>query len=157
MENTKDVEVHRLPKNVINIECTSAVLPSGTYFIGDNGYLASENGKAWDAWVSIADEMSDGFSKPISGACYNEYYVVGSNTAYGDGTYSDNHGNKYSVDSGMIGATPIGLLEEMGVSLEKFKNLGHFYKFKNTVTLTYLKGTISFKSEDLEILIPTGS
>lgn len=80
-------------------------LPAGTYFIGDPCYCFSHHA---DAWRYILDQTNC-FSTPI--CSFNNHILLAFSTEYGDGTYFDQNGNKYYVDAGLIGATPIELIE----------------------------------------------
>ena len=68
----------------------------GWYMIGDPCYVVPS-----DDWVPLL-EKSDYFRKPV-GTTPDGKYVVAFGTEYGDGIYSDNEGNAYSVDAGIIG------------------------------------------------------
>jgi hypothetical protein len=72
------------------------VMKAGTYYIGDLCYVFN-----MDDWNDVCNITMDGregeFELP-DGRMFALY-----NTAYGDGEYNDQFGNKYSVDSGTIG------------------------------------------------------
>ena len=76
-------------------------LPKGKYYIGDPSYVFR---KSWDEVLKKTDYFSDSetvvFGKRI----------VGGSTAYGDGSYKDNYGRSYAVDSGTIAILPVSLL-----------------------------------------------
>jgi len=84
-------------------------MPAGKYLVGDPCYFFSD--KDHEEWIQflrtnqyIGDE-DDG---------EGEGYLVGTDkkvcifsTKYGDGSYSDEFGNLYDVDAGMIGVIPL--------------------------------------------------
>jgi hypothetical protein len=69
-----------------------ATFPAGRYVIGDLCYRDQDD---WDQMIDSIDgkvhKLSDG----------RQYVIM--NTAYGDGSYLDQYGNEYWVDSGTIG------------------------------------------------------
>lgn len=77
-------------------------LPSGKYFIGDISYIF--NNRSWDEIVAVNNFNSAPFE-------VNASLVWAAHTANGDGEYEDQNGNKYPVDSGVLGAVPIDLVE----------------------------------------------
>lgn len=83
------------------------------FYIGDICYALNDDlyHKVWGA----ADYKDGKYADPKTGA---EFAVAG--TAYGDGEYQDNHGNRYPVDAGVIGLVPLELVEEEG-----YADLGH--------------------------------
>jgi hypothetical protein len=74
-------------------------VPAGKHYLGDPCYSFDKS------WSQVLDD-SEFFEKP-----YKKYGLtaVGFGTAYGDGEYSDQFGNKYPVDAGMIGLVQVGL------------------------------------------------
>lgn len=79
-------------------------LPAGTYYIGDPCYVF--NREQWDT----LGEQTGWFEETPVAAIY-EYRMVAFGTAYGDGTYQDNFGHEYPVDSGLIGIVPIEVVD----------------------------------------------
>ena len=74
-------------------------MKAGTYYIGDLCYVFSRDD--WDEVCALTlDGMKclEGEFELSDGRKFAMY-----NTAYGDGEYNDQFGNKYSVDSGTIG------------------------------------------------------
>jgi hypothetical protein len=81
-------------------ETTSMPTSTARYYVGDLCYVMHPE------WNEVCDlvtfdnensayELSDG----------RQFFML--NTAYGDGTYNDNFGRPYSVDSGTIGAIKV--------------------------------------------------
>ncbi len=74
------------------------MLPAGRYYVGDLCYVVE--GDDWDRLLDITN-FGDGEFK-IDGVRFAIY-----GTMYGDGTYIDEQGRDYDVDSGTIGCIPI--------------------------------------------------
>jgi hypothetical protein len=72
---------------------TPIELPAGTYQIGDLCYLQDEY-----LWEQILETQEGKLGKLGDGRLF--VYMP---TAYGDGVYTDNHGEDWYVDSGTIG------------------------------------------------------
>ncbi len=78
-------------------------MPAGTYWIGDLCYVL-ESDEEWDEVLDLTiveDEpwaCGEGEFTLKDGRRFAMY-----NTKYGDGTYKDQHGFQYGVDSGSIG------------------------------------------------------
>jgi hypothetical protein len=79
------------------------IIPAGTYFIGDPGQVISEN----DWW----DFLEQWIDASIATFDFRGRRCFTARTAYGDGIYQDQNGNQYMVDAGVIGATPVELIE----------------------------------------------
>jgi len=73
-------------------------------------------------------------------------------TAYGDGSYSDEQGNEYSVDAGLIGITPLEVVEK---GEDDYKHLGLIIHMQGESTLESVDGviTITFKDDKHETII----
>jgi len=80
-------------------------MPAGTYMVGDPCY--SVPNARWMEWLESADYKNN----YILMAELDGQMVLGFSTAYGDGEYCDQEGNKYPVDAGMIGLVPVDLIE----------------------------------------------
>lgn len=76
---------------------------AGTYFLGDPCYAVPD-----ELWMHLLDSCD--FFQASSVGTVSGYQVLAFGTAYGDGQYRDNKGNSYPVDAGMIGLTPVGLI-----------------------------------------------
>lgn len=79
-------------------------LPPGKYFIGDPCYVFDN--PSWDLLQEL-DGFLDGEIVTLQ-----DRQLWAHSTAHGDGTYPDQNGSEYSVDSGMLGAVPIELIED---------------------------------------------
>jgi hypothetical protein len=89
-------------------------LPPGKYYIGDPCYVFND-----DTWQRLLD------GAPFEGAIveFDGRQLWGQSTAHGDGVYLDQDGNEFGVDSGVLAAIPIELVdnpagEEEGVIID---------------------------------------
>lgn len=76
-------------------------LPPGRYWIGDPCY--SVNLGEWSTVIGASRSPNDRWIVAKS----DELRFVAVWTIFGDGIYLDNEGNRYGVDSGMIGVVPV--------------------------------------------------
>ena len=106
--------------NTPNIETT---VPAGTYFLGDPCYAVQD--EKWMPWLEDCGYLES--PDLLDGEALKGQRVVAVSTAYGDGTYYDGRGNRYSVDAGIIGLTPlngfkprydVNRLKELGAIIE---------------------------------------
>lgn len=99
------------------------MFPAGTYYIGDFCYILKE--KDYDDIVCSFEYDEQPYK-------YRKFLFCFNNTAYGDGLYGDQYGNKYSVDSGTIGliniATKVMLKEANKLVKDKLANVVTFDK-----------------------------
>ena len=82
-------------------------VPAGKYWLGDPCYAVPS-----ELWMDLLNSCKV-FELPIGKVTKDgqEYEVLAFGTAYGDGCYSDQHGNSFPVDAGLIGLTPVELAE----------------------------------------------
>lgn len=91
-------------------ESPRAILPAGTYVVGDPCYAISD--ESWIPWLEAAGMYEyhargvdlDLFVAPI---ITDGPEVAAVSTVYGDGVYYDQRGRAYGVDAGLIGAVPL--------------------------------------------------
>lgn len=92
-----------------NAPVGSAVVPAGTYVVGDPCYSIANDG--WMDWLEAAD-----FRNPDKGhvlqATIRGKVAVGVKTFAGDGCFTGTDGNEYGVDAGMIGLVPIEVADK---------------------------------------------
>ena len=102
-------------------------MPAGKYYVGDLCYIFDV--KDWETicdTIIVGNKVTEGeFETIINGksvrfACYN--------TVYGDGTYKDEDGNKYSVDSGTIGCIRVDDIPNYYHHDDIFGNIVTFYE-----------------------------
>ena len=110
-------------------------LPAGQYYIGDPCYVIGT--KEHRDWIAILDKTNyfDGNVYELDGR-----KVWAHGTAHGDGCYTDNLGNAYGVDAGLIGAIPVELVDDV----EEAKRLGQIHDFEDDFACTYKNGTLNF-------------
>lgn len=111
------------------------LLRAGTYFIGDPCYCIEDHNK-WMALLEACDYYQGG-----NVFVYNGMTLFGSGTMYGDGEYSDQEGNSYSVDAGLIGATPVQMVDEK-YDTKMMNRLGRFVTFEEPVSCYEVDGVI---------------
>lgn len=101
----------------------SFVVPAGKYYLCDPCYVISNA----DDWVGFLESCSPEDSAGLSGhyeALLDGTKVLAFATAHGDGNYYDQHGNSFSVDSGLLGLIPCnyspgyGDIERVGTQIE---------------------------------------
>lgn len=120
------------------------MMPAGRYYVGDPCYVL---GDEYDVFLDAlwkAEEAKGTGPRPGAG----QFEWAGAqlavfSTAYGDGYYFDREGRGYSVDAGIIGAIPAGLVEP-GKG-----DGGHFIEFKSPFEVSWRDGTLIFG--DVEI------
>jgi hypothetical protein len=89
-----------LAGQVIDQGAKETTVPPGKYVLGDPCYTFPSG-----HWMALLDSCSFFNDSPVGKAAGLE--VVAFDTAYGDGCYSDNEGNQYPVDAGLIGLVPV--------------------------------------------------
>lgn len=77
-------------------------LPPGHYYVGDLCYLFED-----DEWDSLLTATGDLCSSPKGQYEWKGKKFFSTHTKYGDGEYSDQFGNTYGVDAGLIGCFPV--------------------------------------------------
>lgn len=90
----------------------SFVVPAGKYYLCDPCYIVSDA----DTWVKFLEscyaEDSEGFSGHYE-SLLDGTKVLAFATP-GDGSYYDQHGDSFSVDSGLLGLIPCSYSPEYG-------------------------------------------
>lgn len=107
----------------------------GKYWIGDLCYVMD------DKWDEVCDAMIDGHDVKEGGFVLKdgtEFAMF--NTAWGDGTYLDNSGHEYPVDSGGIGIIKFDDVTAANVHVE----LGRIVEFKSPFIAENVDGIIYF-------------
>ena len=127
---------------------SSGTLPAGIYYVGDLCYVVDDG--EWKKYCSRSFPFDDynevvGIFQASSGASYAQF-----GTMYGDGTYLDNYGNKYPVDSGSIGCVPISEIWTALDNPETIK-LGNIVTFTEPLKVSYNSetGVISIGNIDI--------
>jgi hypothetical protein len=119
-----------------NTEYT-AQFPAGEYYIGDLCYVMhAEWSEVCDITFAAPNDMVEG---DLSLADGRRFFIA--STAYGDGTYNDNKGNYYPVDSGSIGI--IAVKDIAPADLENIES-GAVHTFDNEFDIYALAGIFEF-------------
>lgn len=87
-----------------------AVLPPGTYWVGDPCYSIPSD--RWAEWLEAAYAANHRHGTEVLLADLDGHAIVGVQTQHGDGSYTDRQGRTYEVDAGLIGLVPIVIGEE---------------------------------------------
>jgi hypothetical protein len=106
-------------------------LPPGKYYIGDPLYVLDES------WATIT-ELTEHFEnkEPLE---FQGYTLWGHSTAFGEGTYTDQNSSEYSVESGVLAAIPIDLIEVPDGESE-----GTIIECNNGLKIEHVNGTFWF-------------
>lgn len=119
---------------------SETVLPAGLYWVGDPCY-AFDDQAVWMALLESAGIEANPTPRIMEADAKGRSFVA-SGTAYGDGTYFDEHGNEYGVDAGLIGVTPVVAGQQTPAGMREVRFDGPF-------SVEYSDGTI--KVGDIEI------
>ena len=124
---------------------------SHKYFIGDLCYVLS------DEWGDVCDltldPLNDEDDREFQFDDGREFLMM--STAYGDGTYIDQFGNQYPVDSGTIGAVKVEYLHPdiLAEALERGLGAVHEFGYElHELDCENDNGTLYFE----RVSIPTG-
>ena len=105
---------------------------AGKYYIGDLCYVIPDN-----EWSKVCDLIFPS-EKPVYGFHpWKTGKLWDHGTAYGDGSYTDQEGHEYGVDSGGIGCIPIEYCDE---SVKRMNTLGRIVEFDKPFTCDYENG-----------------
>ena len=123
------------------------ILPAGTYYVGDPCYAVPDE---W--WQDVLEEtgylglyatlesMKENrysYDGDLFGMWeYKGYTIAGASTKHGDGTYKDQNGNCYGVDSGTIGVVPVAMIRADDLLWIKAKPDGQIVTFPYSFTVT---------------------
>jgi hypothetical protein len=103
----------------------SYIVPAGKYWLGDPCYIIKDQD-----WLHFCNEHS--FNETEFNSCValsDGTPVLAFSTYYGDGCYSDQHGNSYPVDAGLIGLVPWEYTEKF---TEKFTDPASGHRGKHS-------------------------
>lgn len=120
----------------VTAKAWTVTVPAGRYFLGDPCYAVPN-----EYWGPLLDSCDFFDGSPVGQA--NGSQVLAFGTAWGDGTYNDQHGNSYPVDAGLIGLTPIALAQQRD-DFDQLESLGHIVDFERPTTCTKEAGVLTF-------------
>lgn len=131
------------------------------YYVGDIGYVASP--QEWQEYCYSVPIRQELLRQANEGVIEKEHYFNGDDTkvfyafstAAGDGTYIDNAGRRYSVDSGGIGCIDSRYITDKGKLKEVTnKGLAHIVEMEELYPdrVNWQGGTIVFG----DVIIATG-
>lgn len=103
----------------------SVKFSAGRYYVGDLCYVINEG--FWDELLSQSGCLGLDFDSDQWFGIFKGYKVFAGGTAYGDGRYPDNFGNRYAVDSGTIGIIDATWLDGKEVEI---RELGMIHEFE---------------------------
>ena len=103
-------------------------MPAGTYYIGDLCYVMDEE---WDEFCTITIDGHNCIDGEFALSDGRRFATYG--TKYGDGAYTDQFGNQYGVDAGLIGCIKVDDIR--GMSIDSIGSMGNVVVFdKDFVT-----------------------
>jgi len=105
------------------------------YWIGDLCYVMRD--EDWQDFCSVSTSNNDFITGDI--ALSNGIEVSYQGTAYGDGTYKDQFGNDYDVDTGLIGIIKLSDIKDQEAN---YLAGGHIFEFERMPTARYDRGVI---------------
>lgn len=87
-------------KNETTTTISTVTIPAGSYYLGDPCYVVNE-----EEWSPTVNQMFDEKGRCVEGKIIpvSNGIVMSFSTKHGDGSFVDNMGNEYPVDSGTIG------------------------------------------------------
>lgn len=143
----QDLKVKEERKNILTIEEINMkfypITTNKGFFVGDPCYVIPK--RYWDEYV---DEYYKASERGYTHFNFRGVVVGGSNTKHGDGSYLTDDGDEIDVDAGIIGVTPLELIEDsIGYG-------GRTITGKHQASVEYKDGniTVSIKGEqDIEI------
>ena len=115
------------------------VLPAGRYFIGDPCYVIPDD--LWDEFCELS--LDKGTAGQGTGVLqFHGHMMLAADTAFGDGTYTDQGGVEYGVDAGMLAVVP----EALGNQTDEgeMKRLGNVVEFPSQFIAAACGGKFNF-------------
>lgn len=118
----------------------SYIIPAGKYWLGDPCYVIRSND-----WIEFCNEFSSEEDKDNSYIKLKDVNVLAFPTYHGDGCYSDQNGNQFSVDAGLIGLVPHEYLENSSESdSTSYDHLGTVVEFAEDTLCFTVDGILTF-------------
>ncbi len=121
--------------------------PAGKYWIGDPCYAVKDEN--WDRLIVTTGYMMGDFeefeSLPMNERNFNDGLFIYNGrvgfvhgTLHGDGTYHDQHGNTYGVDTGQLSIMPFEVCDG------DYLSGGQVFDFLEPFTVSYHEGIFTF-------------
>ena len=108
----------------------SHMLPAGRYYTGDPCYVFSD--EDWDELLKQTNCLAHEGIVEFKGRKMAIF-----STAYGDGEFTDIHGNVYGVDSGLLAAVPMEIISRKPID-------GRIIESEREIPCSNDRGYISF-------------
>jgi hypothetical protein len=122
----------------------SDTMMPGKYWIGDPCYVFPHDGPMGNKWDELLAEV-EFFETAYGELDEGRIKVWASPTAYGDGSYTSNCGEVFSVDSGLLGIVPQETVDYLGRTDNDLADSGLFIEFKEPFWVGCLsRGYFSF-------------
>lgn len=126
----------------------TASAPTNTvaYYVGDLCYVIKDE---WREVCNIVSYTNEESAYQLEDG--RNFFML--STAYGDGTYNDQQGRSYSVDSGSIGAVKVSDIGDATLTLALENGLGQVVEFPYELTEAdcfYDDGTLVFGGVEIE-------
>ncbi len=119
----------------------SHIVPAGKYLLGDPCYVIRDKD-----WLDFCNQHS--YNETDNNACVtlnDSTQVVAFSTYYGDGCYTDQNGNSFPVDAGLIGLVPISYIEESTQkNLTDYRDLCTLVEFEEDALCFTVDGILTF-------------
>ena len=117
----------------------NAKFKKGTYYIGDLCYIFNDS---WGDLLTQTQYLECGLFE------FKGLQMAAGSTAHGDGSYSDNSGLIYGVDSGTIGIAPIAAIDidnkKSREDLDNWDQIAHVVTFDDDFEVTIEDGIFDF-------------
>jgi hypothetical protein len=110
----------------MNQETVMTAPTTARYYVGDLAYVMHSE------WNEVCDQTPFDNSTFEFELSDGRKYLLFS-TEYGDGTYNDQYGNPYSVDSGTIGAILLDDIDDPELERVLENGLGNVYEFPDVL------------------------
>lgn len=117
------------------------------FWVGDPCYHDGIS-KPHEKWIRLLDEA--GYFQQKTNLIFEDRYVGGVGTLYGDGLYEDQLGNSYPVDAGII-----GYVQHKEGDEEPFGMTLHYFSEYPEISVDS-EGLIRIYGGSVELIIPTG-
>ena len=111
-------------------------MQAGEYYVGDLCYVMTD--VEWAEMMPLFFPDNSGMPREGEFALKDGRRFASYSTKHGDGSYKDQHGNRYSVDAGLIGC--IKLADIKANKYNDISELGTIHKFTRDFTTSGGRG-----------------